>query len=356
MASGFVGSALLFAPNPFDAYPLGVGSLGRRAAPKPRACRRCAAQFGYACPCSLGLATPTAIMVGTGLGARRGILIKNGEALERAEAIDVVMLDKTGTLTEGRPKVVDVIAMQSGMAPDDFLRIAAGLESLSEHPLARAIVDAASDRVLNVGAPAEFQNLTGRGVKGRIAGQAVMVGTARPLREEGIGPDAALERLAALEARAQTVVLVAVDRKVIGLIAIANTLKADAREAVARLHADGIKTVMITGDNRRTRRRSRRNSGSRKFSPRFCRRTRPSRCAPSRHKEKRSRSSVTASTIPGTGASGAWYCHRYRHGHRDRSRQHRAGQRPSLEDHRSAGVGAPHLQDHQAEPVLGFLL
>lgn len=204
-----------------------------------------------ACPCSLGLATPTAIMVGTGVGARRGILIKNGEALERGSKIDVVMLDKTGTLTEGRPKVTEVVALVPEVAADTVLRLAASLERLSEHPLGQAIVRAAEEKGLATESVADFTNVAGLGVKGRMENGAVLVGNARFMREEGVELGAALAQLEARQARAETVVVVAQNGNPIGLIAIADTLKSDAKEAIVQLRAQGIVPVMITGDNRK---------------------------------------------------------------------------------------------------------
>jgi P-type Cu+ transporter len=204
-----------------------------------------------ACPCSLGLATPTAIMVGTGVGARRGILIKNGEALERGSKIDVVMLDKTGTLTEGRPKVTEVIAFVPEIAPDNVLRLAASLERLSEHPLGQAIVRAAQEKGLAMESVADFINIAGLGVKGRLENAAVLVGNVRFMREEGVELGAALAQIETRQARAETVVVVAQNGNPIGLIAIADTLKSDAKEAIAQLRAQGITPVMITGDNRK---------------------------------------------------------------------------------------------------------
>ena len=205
-----------------------------------------------ACPCSLGLATPTAIMVGTGLGARRGILIKNGEALERGEKIDVVMFDKTGTLTEGRPKVTQVIATNAQIGEAGVLTLAASLEQLSEHPLAQAIVSAARERGLSLDAVDGFESLAGKGVRGTIAGDAVMVGSPRLLREAGVSVAGLQGEIEEREAAAQTVVAVLRNDELIGIIAIADTLKEDAKAAVERLRANGLPTAMITGDNSKT--------------------------------------------------------------------------------------------------------
>jgi Cu+-exporting ATPase len=204
-----------------------------------------------ACPCSLGLATPTAIMVGTGVGARRGILIKNGEALERGSKIDVVMLDKTGTLTEGRPKVTEVIALAPEISPDTVLRLAASLERLSEHPLGQAVVRAAQEKNLTTASVEDFANLAGQGVRGRMDDATVLVGNVRLMNEAGVSLSEALTQIEAHQAQAETVVVVARNSVAIGLIAIADTLKSDAKAAIAELRAEGIMAVMITGDNRK---------------------------------------------------------------------------------------------------------
>jgi Cu+-exporting ATPase len=204
-----------------------------------------------ACPCSLGLATPTAIMVGTGVGARRGILIKNGEALERGSKVDVVMLDKTGTLTEGRPRVTEVIALSPEISPDSVLRLAASLERLSEHPLGQAVVRAAEEKNLATDNVEDFANVAGKGVRGRIDNAAVAVGNVRLMHEEGVPLSEALTQIEAHQTKAETVVVVARNGAAIGLIAIADTLKSDAKAAIAELRAEGIMAVMITGDNRK---------------------------------------------------------------------------------------------------------
>jgi P-type Cu+ transporter len=205
-----------------------------------------------ACPCSLGLATPTAIMVGTGVGARRGILIKNGEALERGRRIDVVMHDKTGTLTEGRPRVVDVVAIKTGVSADEILRIAASLERLSEHPLGQAIVRAAQERGIALAEVQDFANVAGKGIRGSIANAMVLIGNARLLTEDGISVERGASQIEAREARAETAIAVASKGELIGVISIADTIKSDAKAAIEHLRADGIATVMITGDNMRT--------------------------------------------------------------------------------------------------------
>ena len=206
-----------------------------------------------ACPCSLGLATPTAIMVGTGLAARRGILIKNGQALERGEKIDVVLLDKTGTLTEGKPQVIAIVPSQG--SEDDILRLAASVEQLSEHPLAQAILRAAIARHMSLEQPQEFESLSGKGVRGRVQGARVLIANPRHIEEQGIVLSPANHaRIRDHEAQARTVVAVAREGVLLGLIAIADKIKPDAKEAIAQLHRRDIRTVLITGDNEATAR------------------------------------------------------------------------------------------------------
>jgi len=226
---------------------LGTGDIARSFVPA-------VAVLLIACPCSLGLATPTAIMVGTGVGARRGILIKNGEALERGRKIDVVVLDKTGTLTEGRPAVAGIIAVKDGVGEDEVLRIAASLERLSEHPLGQAIVRAANERQIPLAEAEDFENLAGKGITGRLANAPVAVGNIRLMQEQGVDIDEARSLIEAREARAETAVLVARHSELIGIIAVADALKNDAKAAIEALHAEGIATAMITGDNAKTAR------------------------------------------------------------------------------------------------------
>jgi Cu+-exporting ATPase len=205
-----------------------------------------------ACPCSLGLATPTAIMVGTGLGARRGILIKNGEALERGKKIDVVVFDKTGTLTEGKPEVIDVVACKAQTTADEVLALAGSVERLSEHPLAQAVVRAARAKNLTLVEVDDFENLAGKGIQGRIGNAAAMVGSTRLVLEQGIPLAEYFEWAQNHEANAKTVIAVVYNNNLFGLIAVADKLKGDAKEGADRLRSDGVATVMITGDNRKT--------------------------------------------------------------------------------------------------------
>jgi Cu+-exporting ATPase len=204
-----------------------------------------------ACPCALGLATPTAIMVGSGAGAGAGVLIRNAAALEQAGAIDILVLDKTGTLTLGKPAVTDIVPLD-GAGEDEVLRIAASEERASEHPLARAIVAQAAERNLALAPVSAFEAVAGRGVRAEIDGGPALVGTRRFLEESGVAVNA--QAAAQLEAQGQTVVAVAHRGRAVGLIAIADRLRATSAQAVARLAAMGIEPVMLTGDNRPTAR------------------------------------------------------------------------------------------------------
>jgi Cu+-exporting ATPase len=202
-----------------------------------------------ACPCALGLATPTAIMVGTGQGARAGILIRNAEALELAERLQVLAVDKTGTLTAGRPVVTD-IETQAGVSADELLRLAASLEQGATHPLAAAVVAAARSRELTLALPEEVQATPGRGIRGRVEGRLLLAGAPGWLVEQGIAADAAL--LAPLEARGRSLIAVAADGALLGYLGISDPLRASSPAAVAALQALGVEVVMITGDNART--------------------------------------------------------------------------------------------------------
>ncbi|MHB1001826.1 MAG: heavy metal translocating P-type ATPase [Armatimonadota bacterium] len=206
-----------------------------------------------ACPCALGLATPTAIMVGTGKGAENGVLIKSGGALETAHKVNTIVFDKTGTLTEGRPVVTDTITT-GDITEDDLLRLAASAEKVSEHPLGEAVVKYAEEKGLRIGSPTDFQAIAGHGIEASVDGRSVLVGNRRLMTERlGEGSfDELVTRSEALAADGKTPVYIAVDGVPAGLIAIADTLKQHSAEAVESLHKLGLQVVMITGDNRRT--------------------------------------------------------------------------------------------------------
>ena len=204
-----------------------------------------------ACPCALGLATPMAIMVGTGRAALAGILIKNAEALETLEKVDTIVVDKTGTLTEGRPQVVAIIAAP-GWGEANVLRIAATLERASEHPLAAAILARAKDVGIALGDSSDFQSRTGKGVIAKVDSKIAALGNRALFAELKIPLDALEEKAQQREASGETVVFVAVDGQAAGLISVADPIKSSTAEAIARLRQDGIHIVMLTGDSRAT--------------------------------------------------------------------------------------------------------
>jgi Cu+-exporting ATPase len=204
-----------------------------------------------ACPCALGLATPLSIMVGVGRGAQGGVLIKNAEALERMEKVDTLVVDKTGTLTEGRPKVVQVVAAQ-GLSEPDILRLAASVERSSEHPLARAIVETAAQRGIALGAVTGFDSPVGKGVVGSVEGRAVVVGNANFLNGLGISTEALAGDAEQLRRDGATAIFLAVDRKAAGVVAIADPVKTTTPDALRALTSEGVRLVMLTGDNRTT--------------------------------------------------------------------------------------------------------
>jgi Cu+-exporting ATPase len=204
-----------------------------------------------ACPCALGLATPMAIMVGTGRGARAGVLVRNAEALEAMEKVDTLVVDKTGTLTEGKPRLISVVAL-SGVSESELLRLAASLERASEHPLAAALTAGASERGLQLAEVSEFRSLTGRGVVGKVEGREVAVGSQALFDELKIGGGELTKRADDLRRHGQTVMLVAIDGKAAGLIGVADPIKPSSVDAVSELRSQGIRIVMLTGDNRST--------------------------------------------------------------------------------------------------------
>lgn len=207
-----------------------------------------------ACPCALGLATPTALMVGSGLGAERGVLIRSGEAIQTLRNIKAVVLDKTGTITRGQPSLTDVAAA-AGFDEERVLRAAATVEAGSEHPLGQAVVTGARERGIDLPPVDDFISITARGVQGVVEGETVHVGSRRLLRENAISIDEAVEaQLTALEETGKTAMLVAIGGRCAGLVAVADTIKDDSAAAIAALHDLGVHVVMITGDNERTAR------------------------------------------------------------------------------------------------------
>jgi Cu+-exporting ATPase len=204
-----------------------------------------------ACPCALGLATPMSIMVAVGKGAGAGVLIKSAESLERMEKVDTLVVDKTGTLTEGKPKVTSVVPAP-GLTASDLLRLAASLERSSEHPLAAAVLTAAKDKNITVEEPTDFGSVTGKGVTGKVGGHAISLGNAKLMGDQGIELGDLGVKADELRGSGATALFVGVDGKPGGIIAIADPIKATTRAALDSLRQDGIHIVMLTGDNRTT--------------------------------------------------------------------------------------------------------
>ncbi len=203
-----------------------------------------------ACPCALGLATPTSLTVGIGKGAQNGILIRSGDALQTAERLNAIVLDKTGTITVGRPSLTDVVAV--GLAEEELLRLAAAVERSSEHPLAEAIVEGARARGIEPPEPDRFEAIPGHGVVATVDGHTVLLGNLKLMRDRGLGVADLQPKAEALADAGKTPMYVAVDERPAGLVACADTVKDDSRRVIARLKELGLEVVMITGDNRRT--------------------------------------------------------------------------------------------------------
>jgi len=246
VASYFVPAVILIAIITFIAWAI--------YGPEPKmahALLNAVAVLIIACPCALGLATPMAIMVGTGRGALAGILVKNAEALEIFEKVDTLVVDKTGTLTEGRPRVVSVVSA-AGSDEKQILRFAATLERGSEHPLAGAILAAAKERSIDLGTLTDFQSRTGKGVLGKVDGRAVALGNRALFAETNLAVGKLEETAKSLEADGQTVMFVAADGAVVGIIGVADPIKSTTPEALTKLHREGIRIIMLTGDSRAT--------------------------------------------------------------------------------------------------------
>lgn len=204
-----------------------------------------------ACPCALGLATPTALMVGSGMGAKRGVLIRNGEAIQLMKDLKTIIFDKTGTITEGKPRVTDIIPAE-GYNKTTLLSLAASAETGSEHPLARAVVKDAEEKDIELQEITNFKAVTGKGIEVLLAGKNIFVGSSNFIEEKGVDLARVKDDIKGLEDKAKTVMVVAEDQKLIGVIAVADTLKEDSKQAITELKAMGLKTAMITGDNKRT--------------------------------------------------------------------------------------------------------
>jgi Cu+-exporting ATPase len=204
-----------------------------------------------ACPCALGLATPMSIMVGTGRGASEGILVRNAEALEMMEKVDTLVVDKTGTLTEGKPRLSTIVSAE-GVDQAQLLQQVASLEQQSEHPLAAAIVGAAKEQKLALLPVTDFESLTGKGISGSVQGARLTAGSSALMRELGASPERMEQQAESLRKAGQTVMFVARDNRLAGLLAVADPLRESTQQAIEELKRDGIKVVMVTGDNRTT--------------------------------------------------------------------------------------------------------
>ena len=202
-----------------------------------------------ACPCALGLATPMSIMVGTGRGASAGVLVRNAEALEILEKVDTLVVDKTGTLTEGKPRLTTVVAVR-GHTESEVLRLAASLEQSSEHPLAAAIVTAARGRNISLSNPSDFRSITGKGVTGTVDGHVTAIGTTGLLKDLSLDVEPLLKQAEELRQKGQTVMFLAIDGQAAALIGVADSIKTSASEAIQQLRSEGLRIVMVTGDNR----------------------------------------------------------------------------------------------------------
>jgi Cu+-exporting ATPase len=204
-----------------------------------------------ACPCALGLATPMSIMVATGKGAGSGVLFKNAEAIEVMRKVDTLVVDKTGTLTEGKPRLVSVHGLNGG-DESEFLGLVASLERVSEHPLAAAIVDGARERGVTLEEPENFESITGKGVVGSVGGHSVAIGNRALMESRAALSEHAVERADGLRAEGATVIFAAVDGVVVGLLAVADPIKESTPDAIRQLHDEGMYIVMLTGDNKTT--------------------------------------------------------------------------------------------------------
>jgi P-type Cu+ transporter len=201
-----------------------------------------------ACPCALGLATPMSIMVATGRGAHAGVLVKHAEALQAFEKVDTLVIDKTGTLTEGKPKLIAIETI-GGMDGNELLALAAAVEARSEHPLAHAIVSAANERKLKLGEPDNFEVQVGAGISAVVGGRAVVIGNAAQMQRVGVDPTALNDAAETRRREGAGVMLIAVDSKLAGLVAVADPIRANARESIEALRIEGLRVIMLTGDN-----------------------------------------------------------------------------------------------------------
>ncbi len=248
----FVPAVIVIAALTFLAWYFLAPTQGADVMPFTRALINMVAVLVIACPCAMGLATPTAVMVGTGKGAERGILFKSSQALERAGAVTTVVLDKTGTITRGQPSLTDVHLLDWAGSEEQLIRLAASAEKASEHPLGEAIVAAAGASDVDLLDPDRFEAVVGQGVVVQVGGHEVVIGTPKLLDEREFSLDGAASKMETLQSQAKTAVLVGVDGKMAAVLGVADTVKDGSIEAIRKLQSDGLEIVMITGDNRQT--------------------------------------------------------------------------------------------------------
>jgi len=248
----FVPAVIVIAALTFVGWYFFGPQLDADLTPFTRALINMVAVLVIACPCAMGLATPTAVMVGTGKGAERGILFKSSQALERAGAVTTVILDKTGTITRGQPSLTDIQLVEWGGSEERLLQLAASAEKASEHPLGEAIVAAAGTKDIDLLDPDRFEAVAGRGIVAHVDGHEVVIGTSRLLGERDFSLGGAAKRMEEMQAQAKTAVLVGVDGKVAAVLGIADTVKEGSPAAIRELQNEGLEIVMITGDNRHT--------------------------------------------------------------------------------------------------------
>jgi phosphoglycolate phosphatase-like HAD superfamily hydrolase len=304
-----------------------------------------------ACPCALGLATPMSIMVGVGRGAGLGVLIRDAEALETFEKVDTLVVDKTGTLTEGRPSLA-LVEAAPGWREADILRISASLEQGSEHPLAAAIVAGARARGLELEAAGEFESITGKGVSGTIGGRRVLLGNRSLLDDARIDAAALAERAEVLRADGQTVMFVAVDGSLAGLIGASDPIKASSAEALRRLRDEGVRVVMATGDSRTTAAAVARKLGLDAFEAEVLPASKVEVVKRLQAEGRIVAMAGDASTTLPPSRRPRWGSHGHRHGCRDGERGRDAAEgRPARHRPRPALV-ARHHAEHPPEPVL----
>lgn len=308
-----------------------------------------------ACPCALGLATPISITTAAGRGAQAGVLIKDAEALERMAGVDTLIVDKTGTLTMGKPKLTDLVAL-ADITEAELLSLAAALERGSEHPLAEAIVDGAEAAGAARQEAAEFAAVTGKGVRGQIGGRAIVLGNAAMMKDMGLDTGAAEARADTLRTEGKTAMFIAVDGALAGIVAVADPIKESTAQAIKELHALGLRVIMATGDNERTAEAVAGELGI--DDVRGC---------PAGRQEDADRSVAQGRSQdrdggrwgerrPRPGGSRRWH----RHGHRRRRGDGKRGDHPTRrrsDGHRAGAQAGPrHPAQHQAKPVLRLRL